>query len=136
MATLIRPTGRPFLPDVFDLFDAAWPFGDRHPVHIEEVTDKDGTLIRAELPGLDPSDIHVTTFDGRLAIAAERKETAQEGKRSEFRYGSFYREVALPAGIDTAGVTAKYRNGILEVRVPMVEKAEQKPVEVRIETGS
>ncbi|HLF41018.1 MAG TPA: Hsp20/alpha crystallin family protein [Acidimicrobiia bacterium] len=88
---------------------------------------QDGTLvIRAELPGIDPAkDVDVTVSDGTLHIEARRtaeEETEEKGYvRRELRYGSFSRTIPLPEGLVTSDVTAAYKDGILEVRVPLPE---------------
>lgn len=107
--------------------DVGWPFGDTAtgaaPIRVEEVVENDQVVVRAEIPGVDPDkDIEVTVDQGILRIRAERRESAEDrtgqGWRSEFRYGSFLREVALPPGTSTEVVSASYRDGILEVRLP------------------
>ena len=80
-------------------------------------------MIRAELPGVDPDrDIDVSVDNGVLTIAAERQESTREkldkGYRSEFRYGSFVRQVRLPAGTSAEVVSAAYKDGVLEIRMP------------------
>ena len=80
-------------------------------------------MIRAELPGVDPDrDIDVSVDNGVLTIAAERQESNREqlekGYRSEFRYGSFVRQVRLPAGTSAEVVSAAYKDGVLEIRMP------------------
>ena len=57
--------------------------------------------------------------DRMISISAERTESHIEGKRSEFRYGSFSRSIALPPGVTEDEVAAEYRDGILEVRIPV-----------------
>ena len=97
---------------------------DRDLIRVEQVT-KDGTLvIRAELPGIDPDeDVSLSVHDGLLHLRAERKERAErtegEGYRTEFHYGVVERTVPLPAGITGSDVTATYKDGILEVIVPL-----------------
>jgi HSP20 family protein len=97
-------------------------------IRVEEVVDGSTLLVRAELPGIDPeTDVDVTVSNGVLEIKAERKEK-QEHKdkntyRSEFRYGSFSRRVPLPEGARQEDVTASYKDGVLEVRMPVQEKA-------------
>lgn len=60
--------------------------------------------------------------NGMLTIAAECQESDQEkvggGYRSEFRYGSFVRQVQLPAGTSPEVVSAAYKDGVLEPRMP------------------
>jgi len=94
------------------------------PMRVEEYRDGDTLVVRAEMPGLDPEkDVEITVSDQTLHIRAERRqETKTEEKgyyRSEFRYGSFGRSVPLPAGATEADVKASYKDGILEVRVPV-----------------
>ena len=63
--------------------------------------------------------------NGVLTIKAEREEKSEKKEkgsyRSEFRYGSFARSVALPAGASEEAVTASYTDGVLEVRLPLGE---------------
>ena len=66
--------------------------------------------------------------DGVLHIQAERQETSEHkdkgGYRTEFRYGSFARDIPLPSGSKDSDVSASYRDGVLEVRVPVAERSE------------
>lgn len=133
----------------FDSFFAPLRFGDvfaRFPdvfegrgvpaMRIEELTEDDHMVVRAELPGVDPAkDVDISIDHGRLRIRAERRErseTEDEGRtRSEFRYGSFERTVPLPPGATEDDVKATYRDGILEVRVPVDgEKAEARRIPI------
>lgn len=101
-----------------------WPFEGRHAMRVEEFLEDDTCVIRAELPGLDPEkDVEISLTDGVLHLKAEREEhtedTRPEGYRSEFHYGSLERFVRLPDGVSPDDVTATYKDGILEVRVPV-----------------
>ena len=92
---------------------------------MEQFVEDDGTIVvRGELPGLDPDeDVEITVDGDHLTIVGEREERHEDkkngGYRSEFRYGTFQRSVRLPAGAKTDAVSAKYVDGILEVRVPV-----------------
>ena len=89
-------------------------------VRIEEFTDDDKYVVRAELPGLDPAkDIKVEVANGVLTVAATRQQEEHDGARSEFHYGTLTRRVLLPDGADEKAVVAKYTAGILEVTVPI-----------------
>jgi HSP20 family molecular chaperone IbpA len=101
------------------------------PIRLEDrVTDTDYT-IRAELPGIDPEkDVQINVSNGVLTIQAERREQAQTGQRSEFRYGSFQRSVRLPGNADESAVKAQYSNGILEITVPL--KAQPEPRRITV----
>ncbi len=99
-------------------------FFDEHMIRVEELQEGEAYVVRAEAPGLDPDkDVDVQVSDHTLHIEARRSEQ-QESKdkgqyRSEFRYGRFVRNIPLPAGADGADVKATYKDGILEVRVPV-----------------
>jgi HSP20 family protein len=109
----------------FDDGTWAWPASapsSLTPVRVEELVDDGQVVIRAELPGVDPADIDVEVDQGVLTLRAERHERAEEsnasGYRTEFRYGSFERRVRLPQGTSAEVVSATYRDGVLEVRMP------------------
>ena len=128
-----HPSG--LLPDLRDWLDAPWaplmPFAPGHLFRVEDYIQDDKYIVRAELPGMDPEhDIEITVEGGMLTIRAERHEEHKEAHRSEFRYGSFTRSVALPERADTEHVTATYDKGILEISVPVPEA---KPAGRRIE---
>lgn len=119
------------LPGLAELLEGA--FGEHRPVRIEESMDDGTYVVRAELPGLDPDkQIKVTTQAGLLTISAERASESSESGRSEFRYGSFARTVSLPNGADTSKITAKYADGILEVKVPVQEGGVGNPVHIEV----
>ncbi len=121
---------------MFDHFDAdlgGW-------LRVEEFTDAGTLVVRAELAGIDPDkDVEVTVTGGMLHIRAERTEktqdTSKDGYRSEFRYGTFERDVLLPEGVTAGDVAASYTDGILEVRVPMPEPAKPEATKVAVTHG-
>lgn len=97
-------------------------------LRVEQFLDGNTLVVRAEVPGIDPEkDVDVSVADGVLHIKAEREEKSEQktksGYRSEFRYGSFSRNVSLPPGAREEDVTASYKDGVLEVRAPAPEQA-------------
>lgn len=109
-------------------FDELLDTGEgRRMIRVEEYTDGDELVVRAELPDIDPErDVEVTVADHTLHISAERTETSEESgrhfHRRELRTGSFARSIALPDTVDDQQVHASYRDGILEVRVAVPER--------------
>jgi HSP20 family protein len=108
------------------LWEGDW---DNPVIRVEEFKDGDNLVVKAEMPGIDPEkDVDISVSDGVLHIKAEREEKSEEkskdGYRSEFRYGSFMRDIPLPRGCKEEDVTASYRDGVLEVRVPVPEQVE------------
>jgi HSP20 family protein len=94
-------------------------------LRVEEFMDGDMLVVRAELPDIDPDeDVELTVADGVLHIEARREQRSEqkdkEGYRSELRYGSFVRNVSLPAGAKVEDITAIYTDGMLEIRAPLL----------------
>lgn len=88
-----------------------------------EVLNREGQLvIRADLPGINKDDVKVELRDDSVILRGERKEEHKEEREGSFRtersYGSFYREIPLPEGIDTSKATATFRDGVLEITMP------------------
>jgi HSP20 family protein len=151
MATLTKREEGAGQVDVFDRFDklfgdwmAAWPF--RRPmerfteareqmIRVEEFEEDGHVVVRAELPGVDPEkDVEVTVQGGMLRITAERREEEKKEERgyvcNELRYGKFTRTLGLPEGVKEEDIQATYKDGILEVRLPMAEPKQATKVPV------
>lgn len=130
-------------PDVMEWFEHGVPNLFRSPfltsvagVRIEEKVTDDHYLIKAELPGIDPDkDVEITVANGILTVRGERKEEHREETRSEFRYGSFLRRMTLPDDADANDVTAKYSDGILEIRVARKPAIEAEAPRIPIKKG-
>jgi HSP20 family protein len=93
-------------------------------------------VVKADLPGLTKSDVEVTVKDGYLEVKGERKEEKKEENKEYFRsertYGSFYRRVPLPEGVDAGRISAKVHDGVLEVTVPLPATEATKPAAKKI----
>ncbi len=94
-------------------------------------------VLRADLPGLSDEDVHVQLEDNVLTVSGDRKAEHEERKEGYYRversFGKFSRSLTLPEGVDAEAVTASFKNGVLEVRVPKPE--ERKPRKVAISVG-
>jgi len=103
-----------------------------------EVFERDNRLIvRADLPGMKKEDVKVSIQDNTLILEGERKveeDVKKDGfHRTERLYGSFFRTLPLPEGAKFDKVDATFKNGVLEIGMPMEPAA--KPitnVEVKI----
>jgi len=89
-----------------------------------DVFEKEGELIvKADLPGLAKENVKVTLEEGDLVLRGERraeKETHDESfYRAECNYGSFYRRLALPFAADPGLIAAQFKDGVLEVKIPI-----------------
>lgn len=86
----------------------------------------DKLVVRADLPGMNKDDVKVEVTDDAVTISGERRsehEEKQEGfYRSERSYGSFFRRIPLPEGINTEDANATFNNGVLEIEMKAPEK--------------
>lgn len=84
--------------------------------------------VAVDLPGVSKDNVKVDVRDGMLAVEGERREERSEGgeqqgfRRSERRYGSFYRGIPLPEGAETEKAQARMKEGVLEITVPITSK--------------
>jgi HSP20 family protein len=104
-------------------------------IPIEEYQDAGTLVVRAEMPGIDPDrDLELTVTDDNLRIHAERREEekVEEGDyvRREVRYGTFTRTVPLPPGVTDADITANYKAGVLEVRIPTPDRGPARKIPI------
>lgn len=125
------------MPDLFRVFDRTSSLEGR--IRVEEELKDNAMVIRAELPGIDPDkDVEISVTEGMLRITAERRsETKEENEgrvRSEFHYGSYVRTLPLPKGASENDVKATYKDGILEVTVPVKREAVE-PQRVAVTRG-
>jgi HSP20 family protein len=89
-------------------------------------------VVRVDLPGVDPKDVHVEAEGNILSITGERK---SEEKGSEYRetfYGKFERRFALPQGVETDKIAAHYEHGVLEIRLPLPAQLTGRKIPIRI----
>jgi HSP20 family protein len=102
-----------------------------------DVWETDNELVLSfDLPGIPEDKIAVELDDNVLTVSGERERTQEHSNerfyRFERRYGTFSRSVTLPTGVTDQDITANYKDGVLEVRVPKPE--EQKPKRIQVGT--
>ena len=98
---------------------------------------RDGELVlRFDVPGIDPDSIEVTVDRGVLSVSVTRTDERNENDSEKFvvrerRTGTVTRRVRLSENLNAEAVEADYRNGVLQVRIPVLEQAKPRKVEVR-----
>jgi HSP20 family protein len=127
----------------FSLARPSWFPRLRMP-EIEEVSpsvdvfeEGDEVVVKAELPGISKEDIDVKVTDDVVTISGEKKKEEKIEKKNYYRmersYGSFTRSFRLPTEVQTEKASAKFKEGILEIRIPKTEEAKEKEKKVLIE---
>jgi HSP20 family protein len=91
-------------------------------------------VVLADVPGVEPKDIHITVDKGVLTIRGEKhaRETQQPNgwQRLERRSGSFLRRFTLPEGANPDAIAAKHVHGVLEVTIPKQPQVRTRRIEV------
>jgi HSP20 family protein len=97
--------------------------------------ESDRFIILADVPGVEPKDIRITTDKGLLTLRGEKRaREAQDGKarqRLERRTGAFMRSFTLPEGTDVDRITARHTDGVLEVVIPKLPALQPRTIEVQ-----
>ena len=130
--------GRPF-----SLLDQPWwparkMFEFEEPAPSVDIFEEGGDIVlKAELPGMSKQDISVNLEGNTITISGEKKKEEEVEKKDFYRlersYGSFTRSFELPADIKAEQVKAKFRDGVLEIRLPMTEESRKKAKNVPVE---
>jgi HSP20 family protein len=102
---------------------------------VESAYTDDELMLRVILPGVSEQDVKVTVQNGRLVIEGVRKapEGWGENALTKMAYGKLYAEIPLPNGLDLDKVNCRLHEGVLDIRLPMVER--MKPRQIPIELG-
>lgn len=91
-------------------------------------------VIQADIPGVDPRDIEITTEKNMLTISGKRDSIEQTEssnyKRIERKSGSFTRRFTLPDAVDENKITASGKHGVLEVIIPKSQQPSPRKISV------
>jgi len=97
----------------------------------------DHFVLRADLPGMDESDIDLSLEENVLTLSGERKAEHEEQREGFYRLeraaGTFSRSLTLPEGVEGDAINATFDKGVLEVRIPKPEQ--RKPRKLQIQVG-
>ncbi len=101
---------------------------------VDVINRDEEVLVKAELPGVKREDLTVELSGDLLTIRGEQhhEERKEEGDlvRAEIARGTFCRTMTMPAGLDGEHVKAEFKDGILEVHLPRLEKTERRRIEI------
>jgi HSP20 family protein len=109
--------------------DRDW-FSERRNGGLDVDENENEYLVRTEAPGFNAGDFDVRVRGDQLEIRAERRVEQKEEAGSAYHYGTFYRSLPFPLGVEPDKIDARYRNGILELHLPKGEKGRGKRIAV------
>lgn len=124
---------------LFERFlEPAWPempaLGQWEP-KLDVAETKDTITVKAEIPGVEQKDIHLSLQEGVLTIKGEKEEEKEENDkryhRVERSYGAFARAIRMPSTVDATRVTATFKDGVLTVTLPKTAEAKGTAIPIK-----
>jgi len=124
-----------------DRFFDDWPFAGRFLEsagygRIDLYETENELVAQCEVPGLESrEDVEISvdqqtlTISGRLKASEQVKE--EQYHRRERFVGKFTRSVSLPVPVASEGISASYRNGILEIHMPKLKSDQRRRIDVQ-----
>lgn len=122
-------------------FQSVWPSMPKMTAAFEgkmpsvDVIDRDSEiLVRAELPGVDKKDLEISVTHNTVSIKGQTRKEEKEEKgdyyRCEISRGSYARTLSLPADVDESRAKANFRDGILELTLPKMNKSKRHTIKI------
>ncbi len=109
------------------------PFEGRWP-RVDVIDRDDEIVVHAEVPGVGKDDLDVSMTDDTVTIKGkttrEEKEEEEGYHRREMARGEFSRTVRLPVAVDGSQATATFKDGVMELTLPKLEKAKRRTIKV------
>lgn len=101
--------------------------------------DKENYNITIEVPGVEEKDIKVDVNNNLLTVRGEKRHE-QTKKDDQYHsiersYGAFQRTLSLPNNADNSRITAKFKNGVLDIKVAKTEQSKPEGRTIDIEQG-
>ena len=125
---------RPFRWEWPSLGELAKPFEGKMP-KVDVIERDDEVIVKAELPGVDKKDLDVSVTENSVTIKGttshEEKEEKGDYYRCEISRGACARTVALPSYVDADKAKANFKDGVLELKLPKVEKSKRRSIEIK-----
>jgi HSP20 family protein len=107
---------------------------------VESYIEEGKLVIKADLPGIDPKDVEVTITGRNLTLKGKREQSRQERNHQYFHrevtYGAFERTLTLPDSVSADDIKASYRNGVLELTMPVPKHLGMRKVPIQVEGKS
>ncbi|TPJ37090.1 Hsp20/alpha crystallin family protein [Mesorhizobium sp. B2-8-3] len=110
-------------------FGSGWPS--------VEISDGEKEIkVTAEVPGLEERDVEVLLDDSVLTLKGEKRSETEDRDRqfSERYYGRFERRIPLGYEVEEGEVDARFKNGVLTVRLPKTAKAQSQAKRIEIKS--
>jgi HSP20 family protein len=132
-----RPWG--LLEDMDKMISGLWeswePMATTLTPKTDIIEEKDGLMVKAELPGIKKSELDIALEGDMLTIKAEKQEEKVEDDATYYRcersFGQYMRHISLPYQVDAEQISATFKDGLLKIKLPRGEEAKSKRIEIK-----
>ena len=97
----------------------------------------DDIIVESAIAGIRPEDIEVNVTDDSVSIRGSRYHEVNQAERDylyqECYWGRFARSVILPEAVDPDSAEVTFKNGVLTVRLPKVNRKKTRKLKVRVD---
>ena len=125
---------RPFRWEWPSLGEMAKPFEGKIP-KVDVIERDEEVVVKAEIPGVEKKDLDVSVTENSVTIKGTISREAKEEKgdyyRCEISRGAYARTVGLPSYVDADKAKATFKDGVLELTLPKVEKSKRRSIEIK-----
>jgi len=98
--------------------------------------EKDGYVVKAELPGVKREDVSLSLENDVLTIKGERRDEKEEKREGYLRrervYGTFQRVLQLPRPVQADAVSAEFKEGVLKITLPKADTAKSREIKIDV----
>ena len=106
-------------------------------VNIDILQNEKFVIVKADLPGMEKDKISITLENGRfLKIAGSREMIKSEKSpgvvRQERFFGNFEKVIELPCEVESSGIVATYRDGVLEITIPKKAATKEDKIKIKV----
>ena len=118
-----------------DTFGRNREFRQAFPLPIDATVNEDAVVLRTDVPGVKPEDVHITLEGDTLTIKGEFKNEADKNGQNylmrERVSGKFERTLTINTPINPDNIEAKFENGLLTITLPKAEAAKPRSITIK-----
>ncbi len=100
----------------------------------------DHFIIHADIPGVESKNIEINMENNVLTLQGERESHSRENKKNYLRVersqGKFMRRFVLPETVDVERISAKNKEGVLEIILPKTKNKTSRRIEIQDDIGT
>ena len=91
-----------------------------------------GYLIAMDLPGISRDALELEVEENRLIVKGTRVIEELKQHRAERPHGRFVRTFSVPGSVNQSGITADYKDGVLQITLPKHNEPKAQRVEIKV----